>query len=174
VRCSTYDSIPRAQLEVERALHPDRAVHELGDEAAVARVAAKVTGEDAELARIADEARLKLRRTLSRPEASAIRPDARPARPTPVSPGRGLPSVWGWKNSRQSSWVKATGRRALNAIDNGDGIASPPLQEDVMLLLKALLYIVSVIIAFWAIVLIVARDTSRDLGKTRRRVRHRR
>ncbi len=43
-----------------------------------------------------------------------------------------------------------------------------------MLLLKALLYIVSVIIAFWAIVLIVARDTSRELGKTRRRVRHRR
>ncbi len=34
-----------------------------------------------------------------------------------------------------------------------------------MLLLKALLYIVSVIIAFWAIVLIVSADTSKELGR---------
>jgi|EndMetStandDraft_7_1072992.scaffolds.fasta_scaffold6790864_1 hypothetical protein len=42
------------------------------------------------------------------------------------------------------------------------------------MLLKALLYIVSVIIAFWTVVLIVAADTSREPGGTRRRVRHRR
>ena len=42
------------------------------------------------------------------------------------------------------------------------------------MLLKALLYIVSVIIAFGTIVLIVAADTSRERGGTRRRVRHRR
>ena len=43
-----------------------------------------------------------------------------------------------------------------------------------LLVLKALLYIVSVIVAFWAIVLIVTADTSKELGRTRRRVRHRR
>jgi hypothetical protein len=43
-----------------------------------------------------------------------------------------------------------------------------------MLLLKALLYIVSVINAFGAIILFVSADTSKELGKTRRRVRHRR
>jgi hypothetical protein len=43
-----------------------------------------------------------------------------------------------------------------------------------MLLLKALLYIVSVIIAFGTVVLIVSADTSREPGGTRRRLRHRR
>jgi hypothetical protein len=43
-----------------------------------------------------------------------------------------------------------------------------------MLVLKALLYIVSVVIAFWTVVLIVSADTSRASGGTKRRVRHRR
>jgi len=71
--------------------------------------------------------------------------------------------------------TQPTGRRALNPLESAEGIASPPLREDGMLLvLKALLYIVSVIVAFWAIVLIVTADTSKELGRTRRRVRHRR
>jgi hypothetical protein len=43
-----------------------------------------------------------------------------------------------------------------------------------MLVLKALLFIVSVIIAFWTVVLIVSADTGKELGGARRRLRHRR
>jgi hypothetical protein len=43
-----------------------------------------------------------------------------------------------------------------------------------MLVLKTLLFIVSVIIAFWTVILIVSADASRELGGTRRRLRHRR
>jgi hypothetical protein len=67
----------------------------------------------------------------------------------------------------------ATRRGANNGLDDWRQSRRRPLRGDVMLL-KALLYIVSVIIAFWTVVLIVAADTSREPGGTRRRVRHRR
>jgi hypothetical protein len=70
----------------------------------------------------------------------------------------------------------ATRRGANNGLHHRrllEAVALPPLLEDVVLL-KALLYIVSVIIALWTVVLIVAADTGSEPGRTRRRVRHRR
>jgi hypothetical protein len=60
------------------------ALGKIGGDAALAALDGLDVTSDAELARIAGEARLKLRRTLVRPQTSGIRGDARPARPTPV------------------------------------------------------------------------------------------